>query len=103
MIRITSILLLQVRNFEVAPFPLKVLQDKTPMAVLRCSLAAEEHSWHFKQPSINSLFDFPLSHERYKLLLVVKPTPFLLLVSIEQSLSRREHWLVEILRLANLL
>jgi len=64
-------------GFDVSPLTLQVFYDQTPVAVLRCSLTAEQDGWYFKDLLFNSFFNPSVPQQSEKTLFILGPLPFL--------------------------
>ena len=81
-------------NDYVSPLALQVFHDQPPMAMVRLILAAKQDALLREQGLWNALLDLALSHQRQESLLIAGPITAMLLVFVEQLLSRRQHRLV---------
>ena len=82
---------------DAAPFPVKVLKDQTPVAMLGPSLAAQQYRGNVKDVPVQRLLDPALPQEFEELPLVVRPYPSLP-VRIEELTGWGEPWFVDVLR-----
>ncbi len=76
-------------NLDVAPLPVEILRDETPMAMVRLVLAAEQ-TRVLERSRRNGLLDATASHEFEEALLVRYPFAFQLLVVVEEDVRRRQ-------------
>lgn len=86
---------------DIAPVVAQIFRDESTMAMLRSSLATQQHGGYVEHAARNSLLDAPLAHQRKKSLLVDFPVAFLLLVCVEDVLGGSEQWLVLVVRMTD--
>jgi hypothetical protein len=70
--------------------------------MLRCFFAAQKNGGNFKQSPVQIALNFPLSHERQELVLILFPLALAFLVSVEHLLGGSEQRDVDVFRLTNL-
>jgi hypothetical protein len=87
---------------DAVPLAVQVLQDQTPVAMLRCGLAAKQHRRNFEEVSIQRFLDPALAQEIQERPFVARPTAAVS-VGVEDLTCRGETGLVDILRTAELL
>jgi hypothetical protein len=87
---------------DAAPFPLQVLQNQTPVTVLRSGLAAQQHRRNVEDVPVQRLLDPALLQEFEECSLVVRPSPAFP-VGVEDLTRRGESGLAEVLSAAELL
>src|SRR5262245_6200908 len=78
-------------GFHAAPLFFEVFRDQSSVTVMWFFFRAEQARM-LEQGRINALFNLTLAHQGEKLCLVDRPPAFFLLVLVQNILSRREVW-----------
>ena len=87
---------------DAAPFPVKVLKDQTPVAMLGSGLTAQQYRWNLEEVPVQRLLDPALPQKFEEFPLVVSPYP-VLPVGVEELAGWGEPWFVDVLRAAQFL
>jgi hypothetical protein len=94
---------LQVNGPDAAPLPIQVLENETPVAMVRSSLATQQRRRSLPEKfPVQRLLDPALSHQLQKAPFVPGPSLSSLSVSAEYIPGRGEQRFVKVLRAAEL-